>query len=396
MSQQVILESTMEAEKFGQDCTGQLVDTPFGVRAFVPNPLPPNLNMAEIAIPLANATNAVGELNGVSRRLVNPYILVRPLQRREALTSSAMEGTFTTEDDLLLTDAGINEAADQASIEVRNYLRALSESLRLMEAERLPICHRIIREAHRILLSGVGKYRGANRKAGEYKADQNAISGDKAGMKHARFVPPPPAEARSCMNDLEIYINRHDRESIPALIDIALVHYQIETIHPFDDGNGRVGRMLISLMAIERKIFDIPLLYVSPELEDRKDEYIDLMLDVSMNGTWENWIIFFLDVVERSARSAIDVVDRLIELQEQYRSRVTQATKAANAVALVDILFDRPIVTVRDVQDAFGVTYRAARNTIDKLIEQGILIEIARYHPTAFIAPEIMRIADQD
>jgi len=198
------------------------------------------------------------------------------------------------------------------------------------------------------------------------------------------------------MDALEAYLNRADRDDTPALIDMALVHYQLETIHPFSDGNGRVGRMLISLMAVERGIFDIPLLYISPELEDRKDDYIDLMLGVSVEGAWTAWVKFFLDAVEKSAISSIRVVDRLIGLQEAYRDRVTQATRAANAVALVDRLFETPIVTVRDVQNAFGVTYRAARNTIDKLIEQNILVEITRVHPTAFIAPEIMRIADQD
>jgi Fic family protein len=197
------------------------------------------------------------------------------------------------------------------------------------------------------------------------------------------------------MDELEAYINREDRESTPDLIDIGLVHYQLETIHPFSDGNGRVGRMLISLMAVERGVFEVPLLYVSPELEERKDQYIDLMLRVSTHGEWTEWLTFFLDVVEKSASSSIMVVDRLIELQEIYRKRVTLKSRSANAVALVDRLFENPIVTVRNVQDAFGVTYRAARMTIDKLIDQEILVEVSRFHPTAFIAPEIMTIADE-
>ena len=386
----------MDVSTFGRDRTGTLIETPFGVSAFIPNPLPPDIDLGEITNPLTRATSAVGELKGASRRLVNPYILVRPLQRREALTSSAMEGTFTTEDDLLLTDAGINDDATQASIEVRNYLRALTESLRLLQVENLPICHKVIRTAHRILLTGVGAYRGANRNAGEYKTEQNAISGKKAGIQNARFIPPPPDYAQRAMDDLEAYINRPDRDQSPALLDIALVHYQLETIHPFSDGNGRVGRMLISLMAVERNLFDDPLLYISPALENRKDEYIDLMLRVSTHGEWIAWITFFLEVVEHSAISAIAVVDRLITLQEDYRARVTRATRSTNAVGLVDMLFNQPIVTVRDVQDSFGVTYRAARMTIDKLIDEGILFEVSRYHPTAFIAPEIMRVADQD
>lgn len=385
----------MDPKQFSDESTGQLVKTPHNVYAFLPEPLPPVIDMAKLAIPLSQAMQAVGELRGASRRLTNPYILVRPLQRREALTSSAMEGTFTTDDELLLADAGIDEASDQASIEVRNYLRALTETLRMLEDDGLPICHKLIKTAHNILLSGVGSHRGANRNRGEYKSDQNAIGGARRGIENARFVPPPPLEAQKCMDDLESYINRAERDEIPALIDIALVHYQLETIHPFSDGNGRVGRMLISIMAIERQVFDTPLLYVSPELENRKDEYIDLMLKVSTKGAWEEWIRFFLDVVEKSAQASISVIDRLLDLQENYRAKVTLATKAANAVSLVDKLFIAPIVTVRDVQDAFGVTYRAARNTIDKLIEQKILVEVSRFHPTVFIAPEIMKVADQ-
>ncbi|MBY5987393.1 Fic family protein [Roseovarius atlanticus] len=385
----------MDNALFGKNSTGVLVDTPHDVKAFIPNELPPKLNLTELIVPLQNARDAIAELRGASRRLSNPYILVRPLQRREALTSSAMEGTFTTDDDLLIADAGMDEASDQASIEVRNYLRALSESLRMVQEDGLPICHKVVKTAHDILLSGVGSYRGANRNRGSYKTEQNAIGGARKGIEFARFVPPPPAETQRCMDQLEKYINRIDRDKTPPLIDMALVHYQLEAIHPFSDGNGRVGRMLISLMAVERELFDTPLLYVSPELEGRKDEYIDLMLAVSTDGAWNEWIAFFLDVVEDSARNSIRVVDRLIDLQSTYRDRITRSTKAANAVGLVDILFDTPLVTVRDVQDAFSVTYRAARNTIDKLIEQGILHEIRRLHPTVFIAPEIMRVADR-
>lgn len=384
----------MDPTQFGPNSTGRLVETPYVVKAFIPNPLPPHLDYARLTVPLASATQAVGELKGASRRLTNPYILVRPLQRREALTSSAMEGTFTTEDDLLLTDAGITEAKDQASIEVRNYLRALTDTIRLLRDENLPICHKLIRRSHETLLSGVGSHRGAHRAPGQYRDDQNAIGGAKRGIENARFIPPPPDAALKCMDELEAYINRPERDSTPPLIDIGLVHYQLETIHPFSDGNGRVGRMLISVMAVERGLFDTPLLYLSPELEDRKDEYIDLMLKVSTEGAWEDWLEFFLDAVQKSAISSIKVVDRLIKLQESYRERVTVLSRSANPIGLVDMLFESPVITVRDVQDKFSVTYRAARKTIDRLIECKILMEMDRFHPTVFVAPEIMRIAD--
>lgn len=383
----------MDSMIFTDRRTGALVSTPHQVEAFVPAPLPPNLDLGSLVMPLSQATLAVGELNGASRRLANPSMLVRPLQRREALTSSAMEGTFTTEDDLLLADAGLEDAPDQGSIEVRNYLRALTTALDLLQTGGLPICHRVICEAHRILLSGVGSQRGAHRAPGQYRQEQNAIGGVGRGIENARFVPPPADHASRCMDELEAYINRADRGAMPPLIDIALVHYQLETIHPFLDGNGRVGRMLISLMAVERGMFDAPLLYVSPELEHRKDEYINLMLAVSTNGKWEAWIGFFLDVIERSARSSIAVVDRLIQLQADYRQRAAAVSRTANAVTLVDRLFEVPIVTVRDVQDMFDITYRPARNTIDKLVEQDILKEVSGHYPAVFVAPGIMRVA---
>lgn len=197
------------------------------------------------------------------------------------------------------------------------------------------------------------------------------------------------------MDELEAYINREERSDVDSLIDLALVHYQFETIHPFSDGNGRVRRMLISLMAVERNLFELPLLYISLELEDNKDQYIDLMLEVSQKGMWENWINFFLNVVAESARNSVQVIDKLLALQEQYRADISQASRTSNAVALVDLLFERPLVSVRTVQDEFNVTYRAARNTINKLVERGILYEVPKRHPAVFIALEIMKVADR-
>lgn len=385
----------MRPDLFTESSPGTLVQTPFGMHAFVPHPLPPKLDLAALVQPLTKAMHSVGELNGASRRLPNPYILIRPLQRREALTSSAMEGTFTTDDELLLVEKGLDDAADQASKEVRNYLRALTEALRMLHEDQLPICHKMIKTAHSILLSGVGSHRGAHRAPGEYKRDQNAIGGAKRGIENARFIPPPPQEAEKAMDDLEAYINRRDTTDVPALIDLALTHYQFETIHPFSDGNGRVGRMLVSLMAVERGLFQDPLLYISPELENKKDQYIDLMFDVSSKGEWTQWVEFFLEVVADSSQASIGVIDRLLALQDTYRESVGQISRTANALTLVDMLFVNPVVTVRDVQDAFNITYRAARLTIDKLIEAKILMEISRVHPTAFIAPEIMRVADR-
>lgn len=276
----------MKSDAFVEPATGHLVSTIERQLAFVPAPLPPRINMANIALPLAGAMQAIGELRGASRRLSNPYILIRPLQRREALTSSAMEGTFTTTDHLLLAEVGVETQTDESTKEVFNYLKALNESLSLLRT--LPISHRVIKRSHEILLSGLSAARGARKRPGQYKSDQNWIGG--YTIDKARYVPPPPAETEKCMDDLERYINRGEISQPEALIDLALVHYQLEAIHPFSDGNGRVGRMLVSLMAVHSGLLDIPILYMSPALENIKDNYIDLMFDVSTKGNWDDWL----------------------------------------------------------------------------------------------------------
>jgi Fic family protein len=380
----------MDASAFVDPSTGHLVRTINGHQAFVPAPLPPDLDMGALAIPLADAMKAVGELQGACRRLANPYFLVRPLQRREALTSSAMEGTFTTDDDLLLAEIGFEDRRDDAAREVNNYLRALSEALAAMN--RIPLSHRVLRTAHKTLLAGVTPRRGANKRPGEYKIDQNAIGG--RTLDDARFIPPPPEEARRCMDELEAYINRGGREGTPALLDMALVHYQLETIHPFADGNGRVGRMLISLMAVERNLLEMPVLYMSPALEANKDEYIDLMFNVSARGDWNAWLMFFFRMVCVSAAETISTIDRLIALQVDYRDRAARAMRSANAVNLVDFLFERAAVTVPDVQRQLNVTYHGARNIVSKLVEVEILREVPGLYPKVFVASGILRVAE--
>ena len=383
----------MRENEFDVNMTGTLVLTPFNVRAFIPHALPPKIDLAPLTMPLAEAMQCIGELKGASRRLTNPYILVRPLQRQEALTSSAMEGTFTTDDELVLAEAGLEEQSNSAAREVRNYLSALQNSLISLQEDGLPISHRMLKQAHKTLLSGVGSKRGAHKKPGEYKTEQNAIGGNR--IETARFIPPPPSETQKCMDKLEAYINRPDLEYEPqaqALIDIALVHYQLETIHPFADGNGRVGRMLISLMAVERNLFDMPLLYVSPALENSKDEYIDLMFNVSAKGQWTEWIIFFLKKVCETAQQTIRTIDRLIELQDEYRSSVSDM-RTANGIKMIDYLFETPFLSIPIASNVLGITYRPAKNIIDRLVDLDVLTEISDSHPKLYIARKIITIA---
>lgn len=379
----------MDAAQFVDPTTGRLVPTLEKCLAFVPAPLPPAIDLAAIAMPMAEAMGAIGELRGACRRLQNPYVLVRPLQHREALTSSAMEGTFTTEDRLLLAEAGV-DPKDDSTREVHNYLRALTTCLEMLK--ELPISHRVIKRAHEILLSGLSSARGSRKRPGEYKREQNWIGG--ITLERARFVPPPSAETQTCMDALEAYINREDRRFPNALMDLALVHYQLETIHPFADGNGRVGRMMISLMAVHSSLLDMPVLYMSPMLEKEKDRYIDLMFAVSARGAWTEWLKFFFEKLTETCRAAVTTVDRLIELQKNYRETAAELARTSGIITLVDHLFEKPVVTIADVQKRLDVTYPAARNTVEKLVSAGILSELAGSYPKLFYAPAIIRVAD--
>ncbi len=369
--------------------SGMLVPAIQGVKAFVPNPLHPPIDLAAIALPLSQAMHALGELRGACRRLPSPDLLIRPLQRQEALTSSAMEGTFTTEDNLLLAELDDDAPRDDATKEVVNYVAALNEALAMLET--LPICHRVITRAHEILLGGLSTARGAQKRPGHYKVDQNWIGG--ATIQRARFVPAPPRETVQCMDVLEAYLNRQDLDFPTALMDLALAHYQFETIHPFADGNGRVGRMLISLMAVDRRLLDTPVLYLSPTMERYKDEYIDRMYAVSVDSAWNEWFGFFFARVSECCRETIQTIDRLLALQEHFREQARQAGRSASLITLVDQLFENTAMTANSAARRLGVSYAAANTAIARLVELGILSPIANTYPRAFYSPAVLRAA---
>ena len=378
----------MEKNGFGQAATGKLVPTIGGRKAFVPNPLPPiPLDLNPVAEQLAAASQAIGELRGIGRSMANPMLLIRPLQRREAVSSSGMEGTYTTLSDLFLFEAGVGNAAKKEdNREVLNYVQALAKAIN--ELGELPISSRLLRNAHKTLLEGVAHHRGATVDAGELKRDQNWIGGS-GKIETARFIPPPPREAMDAVDDLSKFINRENRAGIPPLIDAALAHYQFETIHPFADGNGRVGRMLITLMLIEGDVLRQPLLYMSPWLERHKDRYIDLMYEVSRKGDWIPWISFFLEAMVESANSTIRVVERLQDLQDKYRKQFQTARRSALLPRIVDLAFERPAMTRTDIAEQIGVTNQAASNNVAVLVKAGLAIEIGS-HPKVIIFEEIL------
>jgi Fic family protein len=371
--------------------SGSLTPTEREQWAFVPHSLPPaDIDLAALACPLAEAAQAIGELNGIGRTLPDPFLLIRPLQAQEALTSSSMEGTYTTLNDLLLVEAGAgeqNRAPDTR--EVLNYRRALAAAIDSLGT--VPLSLRTLCDAHRMLLSGVARQRGATARVGEFKQHQNFIGAYE--IENARFVPPPPQQAVNCMSDLEKFIHRENKAGLPPLIDAALIHYQFETIHPFADGNGRVGRMLITLHLYASKTIRQPILYLSPTLESRKDEYIDRMFEVSRTGDWHGWLRFFLEIVKLASLAAITTADQLLTVQRRYRADLQKAGRSANVLAIIDLLFRSPVVSIPQIAEHLDVTYRSAQLNVDTLMGTHVLEEITgTSNPKFFAAREILNV----
>lgn len=359
--------------------------------AFVPAPLPPKTDKALLFDAYAAASYALGTFNAKLAQIPNPALIIRPLQRREALASSAMEGTYTTTDELALLEAGEETSARPETREVQNYFLAITECAQTLE--RLPISHRMIRQAHARLLGGLPNARGGNKRPGEYKTEQNWIGG--RTIEQARFVPPPPQQAMTAMDQLEAYINRPDTSAPLPLIEAGLVHYQFETIHPFGDGNGRVGRILIPILLMARGQIPGPTFYPSAALENQKDDYIDRMFAVSARGAWTEWLTFFLNICSETCTASTALVDKLVSLNASYKEKAMQISRSHNPLTLIDELFSNPVISAPMARDKLGVTLRAARMSIATLEEAEIVQKIPGFNmPEYFVAREIVRIAE--
>ena len=372
---------------------GKITPASGGYRTFVPNPLPPTLELAKVLGSLAECASALGELQGAAKRTENPYILIEPLQRREALTTSAMEGTFTTMEELLFEEESSTSKTNVNARETANFIRALRTSVRNINDYSVSL--RVIKEAHHQLLSGLPDDRGANKRLGEFKNSQNWIGGGR-DISKARYVPPSPSDTQIGLNELEHYINRPPPDYYQKLIDLALVHYQFEAIHPFADGNGRIGRMLITLMSINSKLLDLPILYLSPYLEKHKDEYIDLMYGVTTRSDWTAWLNFFFNCITQTCKDTISKIEKLLTLQKNYRVRVAKAGRSAKLAETVDKLFRTPFISIPRLAEHFDITYRAAQLNIEKLVTSGILVERTNSFPRYFIAHEIIAAVNRE
>lgn len=378
----------MKKEDFAENAPGRLTPNLDGQITFAPDPLPPRLDSFDrVTVQLlAEAERRVGELAGVGRMLLNPHLLIGPFLRREAVLSSRIEGTYATAEQLLLYEALPREKPATPDVrEVGNYVKALEYGLaRLKE---LPVSQRLIRELHSVLLQGV---RGQEHTPGEFRRRQNYIGQRGQAIQDARFVPPPVTEMEKCLDQFERFL--HSGSDLPFLVQLALIHYQFEAIHPFLDGNGRLGRLLISLLLSERGVLPQPLLYLSAFFEHNRDAYMDHLLAVSQRGAWIDWIHFFLHGVAEQSADAIRRSQRLLDLRQEYRDRLQAAPRtSALALRLVDELFAFPALTARKAKDVLRVTTVSAQRNINKLVEAGILVErTGRARNRVYVASEIL------
>ena len=383
----------MDPVDFTPDSPGQLIRASEGYWAFVPDPLPPPLQFDLAAINLlVDAQGALSELSGLGRGLPNPHLLVGPFMRREAVLSSRIEGTVTRVDQLMRFEVEPSIETQTPDLrEVLNYVRALEYGLDRLPT--LPMSLRLVREIHGQLLRGV---RGRQRRPGEFRDVQNAV-GTRADQSYAeaRYVPPPVPHMRSALSDFENFLVRSS--DLPLLIELALIHYQFEAIHPFMDGNGRIGRLLMSIVLCDQGALPSPLLYLSAFFERHREAYVDHLLAVSQRGSWLDWIGFFLQGVAEQARSAGELSTRLLDLREDYRTRVQAARRSALPLRLIDDLFASPYLTVPIAAGRLNVTQRSASLNISKLVDLGIVVEITgRQRYRVFEAFEVVQMLSAD
>ncbi len=383
----------MDPADFTPDSPGQLIRASEGYWAFVPDSLPPPLefDLATINL-LVDAQGALSELSGLGRGLPNPHLLIGPFMRREAVLSSRIEGTVTRVDQLMRFEVEPSIETQTPDLrEVLNYVRALEYGLDRLPT--LPMSLRLIREIHGQLLRGV---RGRQRRPGEFRDVQNAV-GTRADQSYAeaRYVPPPVPHMQSALSDFENFLVRSS--DLPLLIELALIHYQFEAIHPFMDGNGRIGRLLMSIVLCDQGALPSPLLYLSAFFERHREAYVDHLLAVSQRGSWLDWIGFFLQGVAEQARSAGELSTRLLDLREGYRTRVQAARRSVLLVSLIDELFASPYLTVPIAAGRLNVTQRSASLNISKLVDLGIVVEITgRQRYRVFEAREVVQMLSAD
>jgi Fic family protein len=383
----------MDSTRFKKEGAGKLLSLGREQWAFVPNSLPPRLESTwELAERISDADRALGELAGVTRTIPNPHLLIGPFIRREAVLSSRIEGTQATLTELFSAEAAARREGPSAGVqEVMNYVTALEYGLQRLK--QLPVSLRLIRELHERLMKNA---RGESLTPGEFRGAQNFIGPPGCKLENATYVPPPVPEMKEALDRFEKYLHE-ERRKLPPLVRLSLIHYQFEAIHPFWDGNGRVGRLLITLLLCSEGLLPQPLLYLSAYFERNRREYYRLLLDVSQSGNWTDWVRFFLNGVSEEARDAVARSNQLLALRQEYRKKLQTQKAPGRALELMEMLFVEPVVTVPGAKQRLNVTTPSAQQNVDKLVRAGIIREVTgkrRYR--IFVAQKIMQIVEAD
>ena len=352
------------AGAFVSNLTGEMA-----YQSFRPAPLPPNPPIAlsgELVAKLVEANKKLAALDGLSARIPNMDLFVSMYVRKEALLSSQIEGTQCTLDDIL--NPLMEENTNRNVSDVVNYIKATEFALNRLHS--LPLCNRLIKETHAVLMEGV---RGQEKSPGEFRYSQNWIGGQGSTIRNARYIPPNPEDMQTAMSDLEKYMNGDDL--LDPLIQAALIHYQFETTHPFLDGNGRVGRLLITLFLMEKGILSRPALYISYFLKMNRIEYYDRMTQVRKTGDYEQWVMFFLQALSDSAGDAIQTIDALTALHNQSVARLGAFSKRqqTNLLKLFAYIETNPIIDIQKTAAALGLSYNTVSKMVTILVDEGIL-----------------------
>ena len=337
-------------------------------KSFMPAVLPPNppieLNKDIVDI-LVKANKQLALLEGISSRIPNIHLFISMYVRKEALMSSQIEGTQATLEDVL--DPCLEENTNRPVGDVVNYIKATDYAINRLK--ELPLCNRLIKEAHEVLLSGV---RGQNKSPGEFRHSQNWIGAAGGNLQNARYIPPSVEDMIQAMSDLEKYINGDDE--LDVLIKAGLIHYQFETIHPFLDGNGRIGRLLITLFLMEKKVLSTPSLYISYFLKKNRIEYYDRMNEVRLKGNYEQWIKFFLEAIYESANDAVETIDKLTSLHDNYCLKIKGlGRRAKNAMRVFEYLESNPIIEIQKTAKELDIAFNTMSSIVKDLISIGVL-----------------------
>jgi len=380
----------MDVNLFQSSTSGKLIRTLGGYRAFVPDPLPPKLDWDNSLVSLVSKADlALGTLSGLGDTLPNPHLLIYPFIRREAVLSSRIEGTQSSLSDLLLFEATRVEKQRDVR-EVQNYVQAMEYGLKRLE--ELPLSLRLIRELHGILLEGV---RGGQATPDEFRQSQNWIGAPGSALSDATYVPPPVPEMMESLDQLEKFL--YSDAELPRLVELSLIHYQFEAIHPFLDGNGRIGRLLITLFLCQRGILNKPLLYVSAFFEQHRQEYYQRLLAVSQRGKWREWIAFFLEAVIEQSGDTVQRARQLLDLHRDYYQTSLEKHLPPTAGQLVELIFMKPVLNAKAVQESLKISFPAAQKAINALIGQGILTETTGGRRNkAYAAKQVIRILGED